>query len=217
LGERRNRILAAATRIFARRGYEGASMSGIATAAGITKPVLYDHFASKDALFETLLRSIRDDLLAKGDAIGKSTISEELRFRAAVDAFFAFVQEQPDAAMILLIVPLGNPVTLRLSRAVQQGATAAISRLLKSCLPAGGTWQYEAAGEFLKEGLHALAQWWLNNPGPSRDEIVDLVMTACWTGFQKGKTKTSRKVARTNRREASARPGFDESSIRRRR
>jgi AcrR family transcriptional regulator len=187
LDQRRIRILAAATRIFARKGYDGASMSEIATAAGITKPVLYDHFSSKDALFDTLLRSIRDDLLAKGNAIGKSAVSEEVRFRTAVDAFFAFVEDQPDAAMILLIVPQGNPVTLKLSRAVQQGATAAISMLLKSYLPAGGTWQYEAAGEFLKEGLHALAQWWLDNPGPSRDEIVDLVMKACWTGFRKGK------------------------------
>ena len=117
LDERRIKILAAATRIFARKGYAGASMSGIATAAGITKPVLYDHFASKDALFETLLRSIRDDLLARGKAIGKSSASEEHRFRAAVDAFFAFVENQPNAAMILLIVPQGNPVTIRMSRA----------------------------------------------------------------------------------------------------
>jgi AcrR family transcriptional regulator len=202
LEERRIRILAAATRIFARKGYDGASMSEIATAAGITKPVLYDHFTSKDALFDTLLRSIRDGLLAKGNAIGKSTASEELRFRTAVDAFFAFVEDQPEAAMILLIVPQGNPVTIRLSRAVQQGATAAISKFLKSYLPAGSTWQYEAAGEFLKEGLHALAQWWLNNPGPSRDEIVDLVMKACWTGFQKGKKGALRAAAGTNRRSA---------------
>jgi AcrR family transcriptional regulator len=202
LDERRIRILAAATRIFARKGYDGASMSEIATAAGITKPVLYDHFTSKDALFDTLLRSIRDGLLAKGNAIGKSAGNEELRFRTAVDAFFAFVEDQPEAAMILLIVPQGNPVTIRLSRAVQQGATAAISKLLKSYLPAGGTWQYEAAGEFLKEGLHALAQWWLNNPGPSRNEIVDLVMKACWTGFQKGKKGALREAIGTNRRSA---------------
>jgi AcrR family transcriptional regulator len=202
LEERRIRILAAATRVFARKGYDGASMSEIATAAGITKPVLYDHFTSKDALFDTLLRSIRDGLLAKGNAIGKSTASEELRFRSAVDAFFAFVEDQPEAAMILLIVPQGNPVTIRLSRAVQQGATAAISKFLKSYLPAGRTWQYEAAGEFLKEGLHALAQWWLNNPGPSRDEIVDLVMKACWTGFKKGKKGALRAAAGTNRRSA---------------
>ena len=182
--QRRSRILDAATRIFARKGYDNASMDEIATAAGITKPVLYDHFASKNALFETLLRSIRDGLLAKGRAIGQSSAGDDIKFRSAVDSFFAFVEAQPEAAKILLIVPQGNPATVKLSRDVQRGATAAISQLLKSYLPAGGSWQYEAAGEFLKEGLHALAKWWLSHPGPSRDDIVDIVMEACWIGFQ---------------------------------
>jgi hypothetical protein len=53
------------------------ALNAIAKAAGITKPALYDHFASKDVLFETLLCSIRDDLLAKGQGIGKSSTTEE--------------------------------------------------------------------------------------------------------------------------------------------
>jgi AcrR family transcriptional regulator len=95
-------------------------MSRIAAAAGISKPVLYDHFPSKDAMFGTLLRSIRDELLAKGRAIGQSSASREDRFRSAIDAFFAFVETQPDAARLLLIVPHGDPVTVKLSRDVQQ-------------------------------------------------------------------------------------------------
>lgn len=196
LDQRRKRILTAATRLFARRGYDRASMSGIAAGAGVTKPVLYDHFASKEALFETLLRSIRDDLLAKGRAIGHSPASDELRFRSAVDAFFAFVEEQPDAAKILLIVPQGNPVTVKLSRDVQRGATVAISRLLKSYLPVARSWEHEAAGEFLKEALHALARWWLSHRGPSRDEIVDLVMKACWSGFRGARHRSGRQGGR---------------------
>jgi AcrR family transcriptional regulator len=188
--QRRSRILGAATRVFARKGYDKASMSAIALAAGITKPVLYDHFASKDALFETLLRSIRDGLLAQGRAIGQSSAGDDIKFRSAVDAFFTFVEAQPEAAKILLIVPQGNPVTVKLSRDVQQGATAAISQLLKSYLPAGESWQYEAAGEFLKEGIHALAKWWLSHPGPSRHDIVDVVMKACWIGFQQVKDRS---------------------------
>lgn len=187
---RRGRILAAATRIFASKGYDGASMSDIAAAAGITKPVLYDHFASKDALFETLLRSTRDGLLAKGREIGQSPASDDARFRSAVDAFFAFVEAEPDAAKILLIVPQGNPVTARLSREVQRGATAAISQFLKSYLPPGESWRYEAAGEFLKEGLHALAKWWLSHPGPARDEIVDVAVSLCWAGLSKGRPRS---------------------------
>lgn len=193
--QRRTMILAAATRLFARKGFDGTSMSAIATAAGVSKPVLYDHFVSKDALFETLLRSIRDDLLTQGEAIGRVPVREEAKFRAAVDAFFAFVESQPEAARILLIVPQWNPRTVKLSRAIQAGATAAISRLLQSYLPNGESWQQVAAAEFFKEGLHALAKWWLHNPGPSRDDVVAIVMTACWTGFQNAGDASRRDAA----------------------
>jgi AcrR family transcriptional regulator len=175
--------MTAATRVFARKGYARASMNEIATAAGVTKPVLYDHFVSKDALFDALLCSIRDNLLAKGRDIGMSSLSEEEKFRSAIGAFFQFVEEQPNAAKVLLIVPQADSVTAKLSSVVQAGATAAISRLLRSYLPAGAAWAHEATGEFLKEGLHALAKWWLGNPGPTRDEIVDVAMKICWEGI----------------------------------
>ena len=55
---RRQRILDAAVEAFAARGYEAASMSEIAASAGITKPVLYDHFASKRDLFVELMESV---------------------------------------------------------------------------------------------------------------------------------------------------------------
>jgi len=184
LDQRRAKILAAATRLFAREGYEGASMSAIASAAGTTKPVLYDHFNSKDALFETLLCSIRDDLLAQGRVIGRSAASDGARFCAAVDAFFAFVEAQPDEARILLIVPQGDPAAAKLSREVQRGATSGIAELLKPRFPGGGGWEAEAAGECLKEALHTLAKWWLGHPGPPRAAIVELVVKMCWTGLK---------------------------------
>jgi AcrR family transcriptional regulator len=188
--QRRMKLLAAATRIFATQGYEGASMNEIAAAAGVSKPVLYDHFESKDALFETVICSIRDSLLAKGRAIAVSSASEEDRFRGAVNAFFTFVEKHPDDARVLLIVPQGHPDSFKLSKTVQEAATAGISELLKSYLPDSEKWRLLAASEFLKEGLHALARWWLSNPGPNRDDIVDIVMTACWDGFKAIRKRT---------------------------
>jgi AcrR family transcriptional regulator len=187
--QRREKVLAAATRIFAAEGYDRASMNEIAAAAGVTKPVLYDHFESKDALFETVLCSIRDSLLAKGRAISVSSASDETRFRGAVDAFFTFVEERPDDAKILLIVPQGDPESFKLSKNVQRAATAGISELLKFHLPDSEGWRLLAASEFLKEGLHALARWWLSNPGPKRDEIVNIVMATCWVGFKATKAR----------------------------
>jgi len=52
---RRAQLLDVARKVFGRDGYRGASMEDIAEAAGVTKPVLYQHFPSKHALYASLL------------------------------------------------------------------------------------------------------------------------------------------------------------------
>jgi AcrR family transcriptional regulator len=71
--QRRAKILEAAVRAFAAKGYNDTSMDRIAALAKVSKPVLYDHFASKQALFLSVLESIRDDLIARGRSIAEST------------------------------------------------------------------------------------------------------------------------------------------------
>ena len=66
--ERRARILEAAEHEFAARGYHSTSMDEIAAAAGISKPVLYDHFSSKLDLYRQLTEGIRDELTGRGAA-----------------------------------------------------------------------------------------------------------------------------------------------------
>lgn len=53
--ERRRQLLAVALEVFAAKGFHGTSMNDVAEAAGVTKPVLYQHFASKDALYSELV------------------------------------------------------------------------------------------------------------------------------------------------------------------
>lgn len=182
--ERRARIIEAAVSAFARDGYDATKMDGIAARAEITKPVLYDHFSSKQALFLAVLQSIRDGLIAKGRVIAQDVAEPEERFRRSIDAFLAFVEHAPDAARVLLTVPAGDPVAAQVSREVQAGASAGIAALLAEFMPDRTAWQVRGMAEFLKEGLHAIAVWWLDHPGPSREEIADIVMDAAWLGLQ---------------------------------
>jgi len=158
-------------------------MDRIAARAKITKPVLYDHFSSKQALFLTVLESIRDGLIARGKLIVEASSDPEQKFRRAIDAFLQFVEQEPDAARVLLTVP-SDRIAATLSREVQTGASAGIAALLVSLMPLGTSWQLQAATEFLKEGLHAVAVWWLDNPGPAREELVDLVVRIAWSGLK---------------------------------
>jgi AcrR family transcriptional regulator len=187
--ERRQRILDAAVESFAERGYEAASVAEIATAAGITKPVLYDHFASKRDLFVELMEGARDELTRRGAEALASEAPLEARLRTAVDAFFAFVEEHPAAARVLLVAPGGQPDLQDASREVQAEATRRIAALLlaEPRLLAGVSDRERRLTlftEFLKQGLHGLAEWWSEHPDVPRATLVDSVMDLVWMGLR---------------------------------
>jgi AcrR family transcriptional regulator len=86
--------------VFAAHGYRGTSMNQIAEAAGVTKPVLYQHFASKRELFSELLVDVGGQL---EEAILKATAAEGPRgqVEAGFRAYFRFVAERTDAFRVL--------------------------------------------------------------------------------------------------------------------
>ena len=84
--ERRRQLLDVALEAFGRKGYHETSMNDVADAAGVTKPVLYQHFASKRELYLELLRDVagrlRDDIAAAVARAGTPREQVELGFRA---------------------------------------------------------------------------------------------------------------------------------------
>ena len=99
--ERRQQLLNTAVVVFGRKGYHDTSMNDIAEAAGVTKPVLYQHFESKRELYRELLGEIGTQLrntIAKttADAAGPRQ-QIELGFRA----YFTFVAEHNDAFRVM--------------------------------------------------------------------------------------------------------------------
>lgn len=98
---RRRQLLAVALDRFAAAGYHATSMEGIAEAAGVTKPVLYQHFSSKAELFRELIASVGEDLL---QAVSTAASAEEDPYRrvlAGFEAYFRFVGHEPAAFTLL--------------------------------------------------------------------------------------------------------------------
>jgi AcrR family transcriptional regulator len=186
--QRRERIVEVATEAFARRGFHGTSIGEIAEAAGITKPVLYDHFASKRALYVELMERARDELTARGAVAMSAKAPAEQRVRAAVDAFFSFVEQRPATASVLLAIPKGEPDLVEAAQAVQRQATAGIVDLLaaESQLFPGARHRrrrIELVAEFIKVGMHGLAEWWAEHPGVRRRALVEATMDVAWSGL----------------------------------
>ena len=88
---RRAQLLVAARDVFAAQGYHAAAMDDIAERAGVSKPVLYQHFPGKLELYRALLTTCADDLVERvRDAISRTSDNHE-RVAAAVSAYFDFV------------------------------------------------------------------------------------------------------------------------------
>jgi AcrR family transcriptional regulator len=90
-GQRRIQLLDAASEVFASKGYHAAAMDDIADAAGVSKPVLYQHFPSKLDLYLALLDQSCDRLVEVLEEALSSTDDNANRVNATVAAFFEFV------------------------------------------------------------------------------------------------------------------------------
>jgi AcrR family transcriptional regulator len=184
--ERRRRILDAAAEAFAARGYDAASVGEIATAAGITKPVVYDHFPSKQRLYVEVIERARDELVRRGAVAMAAEAPLDQRIRAAVEEFFSYVEAHPQGARVLLVPPRGDAEVEAHARRVQREATAALTELLAAepRLLAGARdrrRRLELFTDFMKSGMHGLAEWWAEHPDTPRAVLVDAVADVVWT------------------------------------
>ena len=128
---RREQLLDVALDVFARAGYHETSMNDVAEAAGVTKPVLYQHFESKRELYQALLDEVGARML---NAIATGTTNAddgrsrtELGFRA----YFRWVAN--DHAAFMLLYGSGSRQDQEFSRAVKRvttGMAAAIAPLI---------------------------------------------------------------------------------------
>jgi len=98
---RRRQLLDVALRSFAERGFHQTSMDDIAEAAGVTKPVLYQHFTSKRDLYIELLDDVGGRMM---EGIAKAVAAANgprQQVEAGMRAYFSFVAEEADAFRLL--------------------------------------------------------------------------------------------------------------------
>lgn len=188
---RRALILGGAAEAFGERGYEGASMTAIAAAAGITPAVIYDHFSSKAELqIELLERQTAQLLEAVGAALAAAPEGLEARLRAGVDAYFRFVEEHRFAWRMLFRDPPTDPGVAAAYRRLTGVATTSIAAFIEA--NAGDALRHEEDpeqavemfAELLKTAQNGLAFWWYDHPEVSREQVVERLLEFCWTGLR---------------------------------
>jgi AcrR family transcriptional regulator len=181
---RRAQLLGAARDVFAAQGYHAAAMDDIADRAGVSKPVLYQHFPSKLELYRALLTTYADELIGRLRSVLGSTNDNEQRTRGAVSAYFEFVATEGQSFRLVFESDLRS----------EPEAAAVLDRALRECIDAVAEAVTADAGldrdraRLLAVGLVGLsqvtAQYWLDTgQAVPKEEAVELMSRLAWRGL----------------------------------
>lgn len=185
--QRRELILGAALASFSAEGYERAAMESIAARAGISKPVLYDHFEGKRELYVAVLEeqvaALRHRVLAPAESPA-GTLEE--RFRHSARAALEFARERPEAWRLLF----GEPATeLEVAKAfgkMRARATDAVAEVIKASgyEPEGIDVKLaaQAVARMLMGALESLGEHALEHPAVELEVLLDIYMDITWVG-----------------------------------
>jgi AcrR family transcriptional regulator len=184
-GARRAQLLAAAQEVFVAQGYHAAAMDGIAERAGVSKPVLYQHFPGKLDLYLALLDQASAALLDEVHQALASTHDNKLRVAATVDAYFRFVDDDAGTFRLVFESDLTGEAAVRERLdAMNQRCAEAVSQLIAE--DAGLDREQAMLLAFALVGMAQVsARYWLAKSGSiPRDAAATLVSTLSWRGIR---------------------------------
>jgi AcrR family transcriptional regulator len=181
---RRKQLLAAAQEVFVAQGYHAAAMDDIAVRAGVSKPVLYQHFPGKLELYLALLDTHCDALVEQVRSAMLATTDNRDRVRGAIKAYFDFVDHESEAFRLVFESDLRNDsaVRERVER-LESGCIAAITDTIMS-----DTGVNRARAELLASGLVGAAEtaarfWLAGGRQVDKSEAEMLLATLSWRGI----------------------------------
>ena len=175
--QRRAVIVEAAGRLFGERGYDGTRLDDVAAAAGVTKPILYRHFADKERLYLALLERHRDDL---DRFVVPADGTLEDRLRAVLEVWLSYVETHAYAWRMLFRDTGGGPAVQAFRVGVHARARAVLAGMIGALAGAAiPEREREPLAELLSMGMASLVLWWTEERAVERADVLD-ALTRVW-------------------------------------
>jgi AcrR family transcriptional regulator len=182
---RRAQLLESALGVFVAQGYHAAAMDDIADRAGVSKPVLYQHFPGKLELYLALLDQSCDTIIDATRRALEATDDNKLRVNATMDVFYDYVANAQGAFRLVFESDLTNEPAVR----------ERVDRVTSECASHIATVIHEDTGlpdeqsRLLAVSLVGMAQvsarFWLDDPGDiDRGDAAMLVSSLAWRGIR---------------------------------
>jgi AcrR family transcriptional regulator len=179
--QRRSQLLEVAGRLFAEQGFHGLSMEQLADAAGVSKPVLYQHFPSKQRLYLALLHDAVAELEMRLRTALEGTTDNQARVHGAIAAYFDFVEDR--RFQLLFRTAETNDAEVR---EVVEGAFDRVADVIGRLIADDAGLSAESAN-FLASGVRGLAtegaRWWVEHPEVDKTDAVRLLSRLVWRGL----------------------------------
>ena len=197
--ERRLQLMEVGCDVFAETGFDNASLEIIALRAGVTKPIIYEHFGGKEGLHAAIVEQEMDRLVALVSE-AMSDGSPRSRFEAAVVAFMSYAADEP-AAFAVLTRETSAPARPGMTRVIDQ-LTERVGTIFRRELARAG-YDRRVAPIYAAALLGMVTQagrWWASAGMPvSRDQVIRHVAALGWMGLRHLPRKPARVVPRARR------------------
>jgi AcrR family transcriptional regulator len=186
--EREAQILVVAEQVFAERGYQATTMEDVADRVGVTKPLIYEYFGSKEGLLAACIVRARSQLReateASWAAVGPDAPLAEV-FRAGVLAFFRFIDEHRNAFLLIQQEGAMASQASPLIESIREQQSAATAQMLASAPGLGDVPQEQLEGyaEVIVGACERVAVWRGRRPEVTAEQATDLVVSAVWHGL----------------------------------
>ncbi|HET6259864.1 TetR/AcrR family transcriptional regulator [Pseudonocardia sp.] len=178
--ERERQILDAAVAVFGERGYQAASMDVVAERVGVTKPVLYAHFGSKDGLLLACIARARAELLEVTTTAAASADGPEEMLRRGTLAFFEYLERREPAWTLLYSESTVAGEALEGIRAQQ---TDFIAALLAVQAPDADPQRLAGWAQVIVGACERLALWRGRERTVTSEQATEYLMDLVWTGL----------------------------------
>jgi len=186
--QREEQILDAAEQVFAERGFHATSMDEVADRVGVTKPLIYEYFGSKEGLLSACIIRARTQLREATElswaAVGPDAPLAEV-FEAGVRAFFEFIDAHSTAFVLIrqegAVASQANPL-IESIRQEQSAATVATFRAAPG-LGAVPDELLEGCAEVVIGACERVAVWRAGRPGVGVEDATRIVVSSVWGGL----------------------------------
>jgi AcrR family transcriptional regulator len=180
--QRRRVILEAATDVVAERGAEAASISMIAERAGITRPIVYDHFPTKRDLILALIEQHHTTLMAVLGAIETGTSLDEAALRRLIVAYLHQVDADPGGWRVLCLETSRDPEIAKVQRRTSAEVNLMVAQLLN---PARPLRERLMVAEAARAAVNALAAVRQNDPRVGIETVAGMAIALLWDGLRR--------------------------------